>query len=263
MTRKNRPYRHSVEVPCAQCGTVKKQFQADIDNGGGKYCSTACQAEGQSRHAEILAAAPGTIREIAARLGSDEYTICHPIRRLCRAGRMHASGLVVAGEQTARSHFLVVFSAGPGEDPDVPTSAREALPYFLDQMIVAAMPGTTRAIAKATGITERTVASRIVHLRAAKKCHTGRWKRSKGKGYPAAVHTAGEGVDAPMIAPLTRQERFANWMKRLRRTGNIEQHLAHRREVAAYKKLRTTTGDPLLNALFGSPAQRKQRQESA
>lgn len=270
MARVMKPYRHSVIVPCAHCGTPKRQWQADIDAGAGKYCSTKCQAEGQSRYPEILAALPGTLEGVAQRIGADSVTVAHAARRLCPAGRMHASSIVrVERDDGVRARsFAVVFSAGPSPFEVPPLTAREALTFFIDRMIVESMPGTMKKIVDKTGLPESTVIKRIREMKTTdqatgvQRFHIWRWKAPRGKGHHAAVYSAGPGKDAKQPPALSQKDRYAAWVKKLRKTGKIEVLYAKARERRVYRKIRQQTGDPLISALFGAPAQRRAREKS-
>lgn len=262
MPRKMNPYLPSVTRKCLTCGKPFTGFQCEVKTGRAKYCSSSCASEGVSRFPEIVAAAPGTIPEIADRIGGSPDSLTYSIRRLCEMGRLHASGVVPNVNRTTEKSpfFLVTFAPGPSPIEGTPVSARAALTFFLCRMVLDAMPGMQSEIVARTGIPSSTVAKLVRDLRAAGKTHIARWRRAKGTGTFTPVHVVGAGVDAKCtLKRLTPQELQARFRKRLERSGKAEEYRAQISERRKHARMRTISGDPLTNALFGTPKQRKQK----
>jgi hypothetical protein len=263
------PRGHQVRT-CNYCGGPLKVWNSNASQGAGKYCSTRCADMGRSWQPAIMELLPCTADVIQDVMGTSRIYASHALRRLCDKGIVHIVGMAPnpkAHEYGAES-MVLTFAAGPQPDEKVPANFRSALSYFYDKAILAAMPGTQSQIAERTGIPRTTITKRLAVLRKEvnekgwqQKCFIRSYKRTLG-GSPGpfiAVWERGPGRDAPCkIKPRTQREKYERWRDKNERTGRKAEIAAKLAERAKQRKL-MQQGDPLISALFGAPAQRKQR----
>lgn len=250
---------------CYQCGKPMKVINGEARKGRGKYCSLACNDLGKSIYPSVLAHLPGTTASIALALGMPYKTVSESIGRMARRGMLHPVG-IEAGCSAAGMVGLR-FAAGPQPDERVPLSLKLALVHFVGEAILAAMPATSAKIREKTGLEESTISKRIKEMRAVvnargwqQLCFIRSYKRTLGgRGPFLPVYDRGPGRDQPCkIEPLTRKEKTARWRRKLLRDGRKDELDERHRERQRARK-RETTGDPLLNALFGAPADRRKQ----
>lgn len=256
--------RHTI-CNCVNCDTPFTIQTAKLERlGGGKYCSRACQTESTGYRLPILAAMPGTLQAICSRTGFTEYTVLRRIKSMRESSLCHISQVVRAPGDWAASKpdFTLCYDRGPGLLDDVPLDAREALTYFYRLMILASMPATQTKIIEITGLSQNSVFRMVRDIHAAGNCHIRSWKKSRGNQRLIAVFAAGKGKDAPkpVVAPMTSAERSRAHVARLRKNGKIVDYLAREAERMRHRRIRRD-GDPLMNALYGAPAQRKSKQQ--
>jgi predicted transcriptional regulator len=231
----------------------------DISRGGGKYCSRDCQSAGMGYKALVMAALPATISQLMARISCSPDTIYKMLKRLASNREIHASGVVPSEYEGRKSAGLlaVVYAAGPGNDPEEPANPRAALTYWYRKLMLQAMPCAQKDFPKRIGIDSGTV-NRLIHkLHSEGLCHIGYWRKPK-QGPPVAVYRRGAGQDVlctVVYEPKIERDRrtlAARRKKDPERVRDIERSAKIRARVR--KK-----GDPLTNALFGTPQQRKQK----
>lgn len=250
------------EVVCNCCGEAFLAYTSDIKDGGGKYCSRKCTNLGRGYQSMILAALPGDMQQIVERTGLTQKHAVEVAGRMLRNGLMHATGLVpnTYGAVTKmHSRFILMYAAGPSADPAVPLNLRAALGYFYNLRIISVMPATKKRIERKSGIDKATILKRVDDMHAAGKCHIKGWDKGK-QGAPMAIYGKGPGKDAPCdVVPLTDQQKYRRYMDKIDRTGRREEWRKRNVEQKRNRVIRTVTGDPFINALFGTPAQRKQQ----
>lgn len=258
-------YTSTIKKPCAFCKKLFRARLSEIEIGKGKYCSTGCRAEGLSAHAEIIASLPCTGAGIAYHVGTSKYSVMHTINRLCKAGRMHAAGLCRTFPHPGKRGviYTVYFEAGPAPSDDFPPDAKPALSFFLKKMVLDVMPATGPQIMAATDLSRSTVAKLVNELRAEKRVYVKGWKRPKSKGVFMAVYAPGAAADVPcQLERRTKKDAYARYIKRLDRSGKLEAFREKSKEKRGHLKMRKVTGDPLLNALFGSPVERRKKERN-
>lgn len=258
---------------CRHCGVTIKVPFSDARNGLGKYCSYECANKGRSHTSEILALLPATIYEVAEKMGVKPNDSVKTMARLVDKGLAHPSGMKQVLRETGKSYQTLIYSAGDSPDPAVPVlSLKATLSYFIEKSVLDAMPGTYMDIIEKTKMSMTTVKKIVYMLRKSvredgtkERCFIRSWRRPKqGKYLP--VYQAGPGKDvACKFKPKTRQERNLVYIAKLRRLGKLDEHREldySRRRAKRAERSTIRQGDPLLNALFGAPSQRKQKQEN-
>lgn len=258
---------------CYHCGVQMKVINGEARKGHGKYCSQACNDMAKSIYPAVLAQLPGTTASIAQSLGVPYKTASESIGRMVRKGLIHPTG-IEAGCSAAGAVGLR-FAAGPQPDKRVPLSLKLALPHFVAEAILAAMPATSAKIREKTGLEESTISNHIRAMRAVvndrgwqQLCFIRSYKRTLGgRGPFLPVYERGPGKDQPCkIEPRTDREIYLRKKRKAMREGRAEELAERHRERQRARKRRDqreTTGDPLTNALFGTPADRRQQDRRA
>jgi hypothetical protein len=252
---------------CQKCGVEFSIYNSQVRAGQGTYCSKPCLKLGRNRHDEWASALPGTLFEIAKRMGESEKIAMYALRGMMKAGLAHPSGFVFVDDRVAfsgKQATTLVFSAGPAPRAEIPLNNMQmTLCYFHDQAIIAAMPNTAPAIIRKTGLIATTVRERLSALNDAGRSHIRRWKPAK-QGPAIPVHYAGYGINVECnIKPRTKQDRYRRWVTKMTRTGKIIEIKERRKQQRAYRNLRRREGDPLVNALFGAPSERTSNKVAA
>lgn len=251
---------------CANCGTeFTKQRKAVEEGTRGKYCSPTCQYEASGYKRPILAAMPGTMQAICARTGFSETTVIRRIKAMRESSLCHIARVVPApADRSDKSpDFCLLYDRGPGYLEGVPLDARAALSFFYRLMVLGSMPATQSEIGDITGLSKNAVLRIVRAANAAGDCHIISWRKADNHQY-VARHAAGAGRNrtAPKLVPLTTAEISARYKVRLTKAGKMdeyrEKHAKRQRDAKTRRK-----GDPFQNLFFGTPAQRKQRQEQA
>lgn len=245
---------------CAHCGKEFKVFHSYIVDGCGKYCRIECARQGRSNFPAILGALPGTLAEIVEKAGIGEKSVARTVTRMAARGMLHAVKLAPAPsvEGKKQSALVLYFEAGPSPLEDAPLHLRELLYWLYDRVILKAMPGGQDDIARKTGIPQSSVSTHLTAMHKARMCHIKDWKPGeKGKGKFVAVWKRGKGLDAPCtLRALTAAEHHQNRIRRVVEAGKMEE-FRHRRQDAQKRLRLRRRGDPLINALFGAPKERK------
>lgn len=259
---------------CGHCKAPMRVYHCESRNGFGKYCSEPCALASRSLIPLVAPLLPATLHEIVAATRLDPKSVLHALRTMCKAGTAHPCAIVrdtVRNAPGLATHALQ-YDGGPQHDPDVPVgNAKLALSFFADRMIIAAMPGGIGDLARKTGFTQSMILKRLSVMRAPVDekgarmiTHIKSWKRSDaGHGNFIGVHVAGPGSDVKCtLKRLTQQQKQKRWRKAAIRSGKLEEVYA-RAKAKREQKAAVQNGDQFINALFGAPAQRKQRQEAA
>lgn len=256
MTAK-KPRSGSVKCTCFACGSSFGVVPARAALGDGKYCSDECRNEYIGYKRMIKAVLPCTMRQMTQRATVTIDTARKIVRRALETGEWHASGLVNEDRRIGRgaSVYALIYDLGPGTDPDLPRNTRDALTHYYKQLILASMPGCQITLRERTGLRQSTISRLVRELHDERKCHIGSWKSAK-RGRRMARYKAGPGKDAvDNFIPLSSTEINARYKAKLARSGRLEQAMerwaANSRAAKARRK-----GDPLVNALFGKPADR-------
>lgn len=244
---------------CHCCGAEFDVFESDAAAGAGKFCSIPCKNMGAGPQAIVLDCLPGTSEEIAKRSGLEQKQAMQAMARLIAKNMAHYAGLVPAPEAKEgkkRRFFTMKYAAGPQPIPSMPAKMWDATARFYRKMISEVMPGTKKQIMTRTGIDPATVLKHVDAMHADGECHIKRWRKAPKKGHHMAVYEKGPGMDAPdTIKPLTMEERYIRFRSK---PGRVEALRANQREYMRIRRIRLKKGDPLINALFGTPQQRKQ-----
>lgn len=260
----NRP--HHTECECANCGASFWVQTLQIEkHSRGKYCSRACMRKRQGYRQAVLAAMPGTLNAICSRIGISESAAIRRIKALMAEGQCHAARLIPAPYDALPGgpDLVLCYDRGPGQLDDVPHAVQKAMPYFYRLAVLASMPAPLSELAEITGLSLSTV-SRIVRTAIdSGDCHTSSWRKNVIGQY-VGLYTAGPGRNRlkPKINKISGAESCRRYKARLVEAGQYEEFRT--KENNRRKRQRTAQqGDPLVNAFFGTPAQRKQRQEAA
>lgn len=245
---------------CYCCGKQFDVFDSDAAMGAGKFCSNDCKNLGVGPQAAVLANLPGTSEQITQRTGMQQKHAMQAVARLVKKNQVHYAGLVLAQPAAPGRNqrtLVMQYAAGPQPDSKVPAKNWDAIAYFYRQIILAAMPGTKAQIIQRTGMDHATALKHVDAMHAEGGiCYIKRWRKGK-QGAHMAVYQPGEGKDAPdTIKALTTSERYARFTAK---PGRLDELRANQREYMRIQRMRKVGGDPLLNALFGAPAQRKQK----
>lgn len=259
---------------CHHCGGPLKVYNSDASRGAGKYCSEHCQAMGKSLYPRILALLPATLPAIAAKLGLPVLKVSQSIGRMAKRDLLHPCG-IVPGRADGSVHVLMLFKPGPQDDEKAPRLLNKALPYFVSKAILGALPASTARISEITGLDHSTITVRLRAMRAVvsdsgwqQVCFIRSYKRTLGRGGAfVPIYERGPGKDQPCkLKRHTPQEKWA----RAKRSVAYLQKKRERAEQAAAKRQRRVAerrqireGDPLLNAFFGSPADRRKQDRRA
>jgi hypothetical protein len=251
---------------CANCGQEFTVQRKQVEEGRrGKYCSLTCKYESTGYKHKVLAAMPGTLQAICARTGYTETTAIRCVKSLRESSACHVSQVVPAPADRSQKSpdFRLCYDRGPGGLADVPIDAREALSYFYRLMVLASMPATQSEICEITGLSKNAVLRIVRAAQAEKQCHIISWRRAENHHY-VARHAAGPGHNRtePKLIPLTGAESSARYKERLTKRGKMPEYLAKHAKRQRDAKLRKK-GDPFQNLFFGTPSQRKQKQEIA
>lgn len=247
-----------IEHICAHCKETFLITGARVNQGEGKYCSVQCKHASAGRVGKILNALPGTFGEIAKKVGVPQKNVQAALSRLMKDGRVHFTGLIETNypAHNMAKHALN-FALGPfPDDWSLPRVIREAVPVMIDKLILDAMPGYQASLSRKTGLCESSLSKIICRLHATKQCHIYRWKRIiRGSAVPC--YKVGKGKDvANNVVPYTRKEIMDRWFSRHEKTGKLAEYRA-RRAAAERTRYKLKNGDTLINALFGSPKERK------
>lgn len=237
--------------------------------GLGKYCSNACANEGRSNADAVIAALPATVYSIASSVGITPHAAVKTIRRMVGKGLMHPSGLELAQRRTGSEYHTLVYSAGAAPDGVPVDDLKRALLHFQQQALLAAMPGTLPQLAAATGLHVNTVSRFLKAMRGEpdaagfySAAHIRSWRRPH-KGAHMPVYERGRGRDAvDKFVPRTRSERHQRLVAKLERLGKIGEYRARdaqRRQERRKAQRRLMDGDPLVNAIFGTPTDRRKK----
>lgn len=259
---------------CHHCGGYVYVAPSHAESGHGKYCSKYCASLGKSWAPKIRAALPATTVELAQKTGARGCVIARTLKRMTELGLAHPSGMTIADAAKGKRFPTLVFDFGPQPDPHVPMDdLKKTLSYFIEQALLAAMPGRLMQLAERTGLSTDTTYKYVTAMHAkidpdGKRAITfiRSWRRPR-KGPRVPVYERGRGKDAPdKFEPYTRREIYERQIARLKMFGNFEAYRARlqegQRERRAAKR-RTQEGDPLLNALFGAPAERRKQERRA
>jgi hypothetical protein len=117
--------------------------------------------------------------------------------------------------------------------------------------VLAAMPGSIVQITQRSGVCRHTVERWAGLLCTDGLAHISKIATPKQGGWPAAVYSAGAGIDAVLKSKnLTQKQLYKRYWTKARADGRAATHLLKNKE----RRIRAraiAAGDPMVNALFG------------
>lgn len=124
------------------------------------------------------------------------------------------------------------------------------------QFIINALPGTQTEILNRSGLCRKTVIKWVRQMRANREIHITRWLKHPRSGPDIPVYALGDQKDAPnRLKKLTKKQICARYYAKAKADGRYDNMQAKWRK-RHWEEKACREGDPLINALFGTPAER-------
>jgi len=179
-------------------------------NKGGKV-----EMRGSKLRSHVYGALPGTVREIAERIGAPTDTVEIVMRDFKALGLCHRSKIVLSpGKRNVPTGY---YSRGRGVNVPFPRPLRHTQPgassiAFASLVRAAKTGATVRELCDATGLYPHLVRSCLKVLKGYGQAHVSGWSVSAYQ--PVQEWRIAEGANAPRPKPLTRTEVNARYWAR-------------------------------------------------